>query len=91
MKLSRSRQGPPQVGSPEPRSPQALGELGKGGQAGPEELAEVGAELKAPWTSYPDTEALTDSSCQPEPNGSCFLPPWPQQVLPPQEAPPPLS
>lgn len=48
----------------------------------------MGAELKAPWTSYPDTEALTDSSCQPEPNGSCFQPPRSRQVLPPQEAPP---
>lgn len=36
------------MGDPAPCSPQALGGLGKGGQAGPEEVAEVGAELKAP-------------------------------------------
>lgn len=36
------------MGAPGPCSPQVLGDLGKGGQAGPEELAEVGAELKAP-------------------------------------------
>lgn len=57
-------------------------------QAGPEELAEVGAELKAPWTSYPDTVALTNTSCQPEQKRSCFPPHGPQQVLQPQEAPP---
>lgn len=47
------------MGSPEPCSPQVLGELGKGRQAGPEELAEVDAELKAPldllpWHRSPD-------------------------------------
>lgn len=57
-------------------------------QAGPGELAEVGAELKAPRTSYPDTVALANTSCQPEQKRSCFPPHGPQQVLQPQEAPP---